>query len=148
MVNYENRTIEPIASAICDELKRKFLSKNARTRGETIIYYRDPFRLVPTSQLATIADTFIRNEILTPNEIRTKLGYKPSKDPKSDELRNRNINISDAQIQNEQMMPEEETVEGMPPEEQQMEEEQSTEQAQQNDKLSTDEIISMLNGGR
>ena len=92
MLNYNNRTIEPVLAAITDEMKRKFLSKTARKQGQSIIYFRDPFRLVPVSQLAEIADKFTRNEILSPNEIRSEIGYKPNDDPKSDELRNRNIN--------------------------------------------------------
>lgn len=103
MLNYYNRTVEPILGAFADEMKRKFLSKTARTRGQSIIYFRDPFKLVPVQQLAEIADKFTRNEILSPNEIRAEIGYKPDKDPKSDELRNRNINqnVSDANQQSE-----------------------------------------------
>lgn len=92
MLNYNTRTIEPILAAIVDEMKRKFLSKTARTQGHSIIFSNDPFRLVPISNIADIADRFTRNEILSPNEVRGIIGFKPNDDPKSDELRNRNIN--------------------------------------------------------
>lgn len=91
MLNYNNRTVEPIVSAIVDELKRKFLTKTARTQGQTILFFRDPFRLVPVNNIAEIADKFTRNEIMTSNEIRQVIGMKPSNDPKADELRNSNI---------------------------------------------------------
>lgn len=91
MLNYYNRTIEPILSAITDEMKRKFLTKTARTQGQSIEYFRDPFKLVPVEQIAEIADKFTRNEIMTANEIRSIVGYKPSKDPKADKLVNSNI---------------------------------------------------------
>lgn len=91
MLNYYSRTVEPIAGAFVDEIKRKWLSENARSRGQSIVYFRDPFKLVPVSNLADIADKFTRNEILSPNEIRAEIGYKPNDDPASDELRNRNI---------------------------------------------------------
>lgn len=91
MLNYYNNTLEPILAAIIDEFKRKFLTKTARTQGQSIIYIREPFRLVPVSQLAEIADKFTRNEILSSNEIRPIVGYKPVDDPAADELRNRNI---------------------------------------------------------
>lgn len=91
MLNYNNRTIEPIASAIVDELKRKFLTKTARTQGQSIEFFRDPFRLVPINNIAEIADKFTRNEILTSNEIRQIIGMKPSSDPKADKLINSNI---------------------------------------------------------
>jgi len=91
MLNYYNRTIEPILSAITDEMKRKFLTKTARTQGQSIGYFRDPFKLVPVEQIAEIADKFTRNEIMTANEIRSIVGYKPSKDPKADQLVNSNI---------------------------------------------------------
>lgn len=94
MLNYYNSTLEPILSAIVDEFKRKFLTKTARTQGQSIIYVREPFRLVPVSQLADIADKFTRNEILSTNEIRPIVGYKPVDDPAADELRNKNINQS------------------------------------------------------
>lgn len=94
MVNYYNRIIEPILSAITVEMTRKFLSKNARTRGQVIKSFRDPFRLITVEQLAELSDKLIRGEIATPNEMRQVAGMKPSKDPKSDELRNRNLNES------------------------------------------------------
>ena len=94
MLNYYNRTIEPIVAAIADEMKRKFLTKTARTRGQSIQFFRDPFRLVPVNDIAEIADKFTRNEIMTSNEIRQIVGMKPSDDPKADELRNSNISQS------------------------------------------------------
>jgi hypothetical protein len=96
MLNYYDRTIEPLVSAVVDEMKRKFLSKNARTRKQSIKFFRDPFKLVPVSELAEISDKFTRNEIATSNEIRQVIGWKPSKDPKADELRNSNLNQKDA----------------------------------------------------
>lgn len=98
MLNYNNRTIEPILSAIVDEFKRKFLTKTARTQSQSIEFFRDPFRLVPVNNIAEIADKFTRNEIMTSNEIRQKVGMKPSKDPKADELRNKNLSQSNADI--------------------------------------------------
>ena len=91
MLNYYNRSIEPIVSAIVDEIKRKFLSKTARTQGQSIVAFRDPFKLVPVNNIAEIADKFTRNEILTSNEIRQIIGTKPSDDPKADQLINSNI---------------------------------------------------------
>lgn len=91
MLNYYSRTIEPIVSAIADEMKRKFLSKTARSQLQTIAFFRDPFKLVPINNIAEIADKFTRNEILTSNEVRQIIGVKPSDDPKADELRNSNI---------------------------------------------------------
>lgn len=91
MLNYNNRTISPIVSAIADELKRKFLTKTARTQGQAIYCFRDPFKLVPINDIAEIADKFTRNEILTSNEIRQIIGMKPSDDPKADQLVNSNI---------------------------------------------------------
>lgn len=91
MLNYMNRTVEPIISAIVDELKRKFLTKTARSQLQSIAYFRDPFRLVPVNDIAEIADKFTRNEIMTSNEIRQIVGMQPSKDPKADELVNSNI---------------------------------------------------------
>ena len=91
MLNYYNRTIEPIASAICDELKRKFLTKTARSQNQSIVMFRDPFKLVPINNIAEIADKFTRNEILTSNEIRQIIGMKPSDDPNADRLINSNI---------------------------------------------------------
>lgn len=92
MLNYNNRTIEPIISAIVDEMKRKFLTKTARSQRQSISFFRDPFKLVPVNDIAEIADKFTRNEIMTSNEIRQIIGMKPSNDPKADELRNKNLN--------------------------------------------------------
>lgn len=92
MLNYYNRTVEPIASAIANAMIRTFLTKTARTKGHTIKYFRDPFKLVPVEQIAEIADKMTRNEIMTSNEVRGIIGYKPSKDPSADELRNKNLN--------------------------------------------------------
>ena len=92
MLNYNSRTIEPIVSAIVDEMKRKFLTKTARSQNQTIQFFRDPFRLVPVNDIAEIADKFTRNEILTSNEIRQIIGMKPSNDPKADKLVNSNLN--------------------------------------------------------
>ena len=94
MLNYYNRTIEPILAAIVDEIKRKFLTKTARAQKQTVMYFRDPFKLVPVNGIAEIADKFTRNEIMTSNEIRQIVGMKPSKDPEADELRNKNLNKS------------------------------------------------------
>ena len=94
MLNYDNRTVEPIVSAIVDALKRTFLTKTARSQRQSIMFFRDPFRLVPVTDLAEIADKFTRNEIMTSNEIRQIVGMKPSNDPKADELRNKNLNES------------------------------------------------------
>lgn len=91
MLNYNNRTIEPIISVIVDEMKRKFLTKTARSQKQSILFFRDPFKLVPVTDLAEIADKFTRNEIASSNEIRQVIGWKPSKDPKADELRNKNL---------------------------------------------------------
>lgn len=91
MLNYYSRSIEPIISAIVDEMKRKFLSKTARTRKQSIEFFRDPFKLVPVNDIAEIADKFTRNEILTSNEIRQIIGIRPSNDPKADKLINSNI---------------------------------------------------------
>ncbi len=94
MINYYNRTVNPILDAFAKEMKRKFLSLTARTRGQDIQYFRDPFTLVPASELAEIADKLTRNEILATNEIRSEIGYKPVNDPKANELRNKNISQS------------------------------------------------------
>lgn len=91
MLNYYNRTIEPILSAIVDEMKRKFLTKTARSQLQSISFFRDPFKLVPVNEISEIADKFTRNEIASSNEIRQIIGWKPSKDPKADELRNKNL---------------------------------------------------------
>ena len=105
MLNYNNRTIEPIISAIVDAMKRSFLSKTARTQGQTIMFFRDPFKLVPINEIAEIADKFTRNEILSSNEIRQIVGIKPSSDPKADELRNSNLNHPDENEQTENADP-------------------------------------------
>lgn len=91
MLNYNSRTVEPIVSAIVDEMKRKFLTKAARTQKQSIMFFKDPFKLVPVSQIAEIADKMTRNEIMTSNEIRQIIGMKPSNDPSADELRNKNL---------------------------------------------------------
>ena len=91
ILNYNNRTIEPIISAIVDEMKRKFLTKTARSQSQSISFFRDPFKLVPVNDIAEIADKFTRNEIMTSNEIRQVIGMKPSDDPRADELRNKNL---------------------------------------------------------
>lgn len=98
MLNYHNRTLEPIISAITDEMKRKFLTKTARTKGQSIMFFKDPFALVPVNQMADIADKFTRNEILTSNEIRQIMGFKPSDDPKADELVNANMPQEDTGV--------------------------------------------------
>ena len=96
MLNYHNRTVEPILSAIADEMTRTFLTKTARTQKQAISFFRDPFKLAPVSQIAEIADKFTRNEIMTKNEFRSIIGMRPSDDPRADELRNSNINQSEA----------------------------------------------------
>lgn len=98
MNNYMNRIIEPVIAAIADEFKRKFLTKTARTQGQSIMFFRDPFRLAPVSMIAEMADKFTRNEIMTPNEFRQAIGMKPSKDPKSDQLANRNIAAANSEM--------------------------------------------------
>ena len=100
MLNYYSRTIEPIASAIADEMKRKFLTKTARTQGQSIEIFRNPFKLVPVNDLAELADKFTRNEIMSSNEIRQIVGIKPSDDPKADQLINSNLNQS-TQLENQ-----------------------------------------------
>ena len=100
MLNYYNRTVEPILAAITDEIKRKFLTKTARSQKQTIMYFRDPFKLTPVLDLAEIADKFTRNEIMTSNEIRQIVGMKPADDPSADELRNKNLNQSNEVIDN------------------------------------------------
>lgn len=99
MLNYYNSTIEPILSAIADEFKRKFITKTGRTQGQSIEFYNDPFRLVPVSNMADIADKFTRNEIMSSNEMRQVIGIKPSDDPKADMLINSNLNQSPEQLQ-------------------------------------------------
>ena len=99
MLNYYNRTLEPIISAIIDEMKSKFLTKTARTQNQSIVYFRNPFKLVPINELAEISDKFTRNEIATSNEIRQIIGWKPSDDPGADELRNKNLNQKAEDVQ-------------------------------------------------
>ena len=112
MLNYYNRTIEPMVSAIVDEMKRKFLTKTARSQLQSIAYFRDPFGLVPVSDIAEIADKFTRNEIMTSNEIRQKIGMKPSNDPKADQLVNSNITqpTEEGYVEEGEPYPEEEEV--------------------------------------
>lgn len=98
MTNYENRTIEPIVAAAVDEIRRKFLTEDDRANRESVMYFRDPFKLTPVSTVAEMADKFTRNEIMTSNEFRQAIGMKPSKDPKADELRNANISQSSEEI--------------------------------------------------
>ena len=105
MLNYYNRTVEPILAAITDEIKRKFLTKTARSQKQTIMYFRDPFKLTPVLDLAEIADKFTRNEIMTSNEIRQIVGMKPADDPSADELRNKNLNQSNEAIDNKKAIP-------------------------------------------
>ncbi len=99
MLNYYSRTIEPILAAIVDEMKRKFLTKTARTQKQTIMFFRDPFKLVPVNNIADIADKFTRNEILSSNELRQIVGFKPSSDPKADQLINSNLNQSNTEME-------------------------------------------------
>ena len=98
MLNYYNRTIEPILSAITEEMTRKFLTKTARSQKQSIVFIRDPFKLVPVNEIAGMADTFTRNEIMSSNEFRSIIGRKPSDDPKADELRNKNLNQSNQEM--------------------------------------------------
>lgn len=106
LLNYHSRTIEPIISAIVDEMKRKFLTKTARTQKQTISFFRDPFKLVPINNIADIADKFTRNEILTSNEIRQIIGMRPSDDPKADKLINSNLNQPPEAVPVEELPPE------------------------------------------
>ena len=105
MLNYYNRTIEPIVSVIADEMKRKFLSKTARSQSQSILFFRDPFKLAPINDIAEIADKFTRNEIMSKNEIRQIVGMKPSDDPKADQLINSNISHPDegSEVPNKQI---------------------------------------------
>lgn len=105
MLNYNNRTIEPIISAIVDEMKRKFLTKTARSQHQSISFFRDPFKLVPVNDIAEIADKFTRNEVMTSNEIRQVVGMKPSEDPRADELRNKNLSAPSGSDQQSEEMP-------------------------------------------
>ena len=95
MLNYYSRTIEPVVAAVVDEMKRKFLTKTARSQRQSIMFFRNPFKLVPVNDIAEIADKFTRNEIMTSNEIRQVVGMKPSSDPKADQLINSNLNQPD-----------------------------------------------------
>lgn len=130
LLNYTNRSIEPVISAIVDEMKRKFLTKTARTQHQSIEYFKDPFKLVPVSQIAEIADKMTRNEIMTSNEIRQIIGMKPSLDPEADELRNKNLNKS-----NEEMM--------MDPYENPMTEELAN-QGEGGEELAEEELLALL----
>ena len=98
MLNYYTRTIEPMVSAVVDEMKRKFLTKTARSQNQSILFFRNPFGLVPVNDLAEIADKFTRNEIMTSNEIRQIIGMKPAKDPGADELRNKNLSAPSSEV--------------------------------------------------
>lgn len=111
-INYYNNTISPICTAIADEFKRKFLSQTAITQGHTIFFYRDPFKLVPVSQLADIGDKFRRNEIMTSNEIRAEIGMKPSENAKADDISNPNLNKSNEEVAGEESGAETENEEG------------------------------------
>ena len=106
MNNYYNRTIEPILSAIVDEFNRKFLTKTARTQKQSVMFFRDPFKLIPVTQISEMADKFTRNEIMTSNEIRQLVGFKPSEDPRADELRNKNLSQSNEEIEAQNQEPE------------------------------------------
>ena len=110
MTNYYNRIVEPIVSAITDEMKRKFLTRTARSQGQSILFFRDPFKLAPIGTVAEMADKFTRNEIMSSNEFRQAIGLKPSKDPRADELSNKNLNQSPDEIQNTAMAGGKETV--------------------------------------
>lgn len=95
MLNYYNRAVEPIASAIAEEMNRKFLTQTARSQGHKVMFFRDPFKLVPVQQLAEIGDKLTRNEVLSSNEVRSSIGYRPADDPRANELRNKNLNIQE-----------------------------------------------------
>lgn len=145
MLNYNSRVIEPILSAFTEEMRRKFLTKTARTQGHSITFNHDPFKLTPINNIAEIADTFTRNEILSPNELRAIIGFKPVDNEQADELRNRNIN------QNSDSLPpanvydgEEENPEAMEGEEQQYYPEEDQNDTQRG--LSMDQFNAMLNG--
>lgn len=98
MINYDNRTVEPFVSAVVDEMKRKFLTETALSQSQSVMFFRNPFKLVPVKELATIADTFTRNEIMSSNEVRHIIGFKPSSDPSADQLRNKNLSQSNAEL--------------------------------------------------
>lgn len=112
MLNYLTRTIEPILSAIVDEIKRKFLTKTARSQKQSVLFFRDPFKLVPVSEIAEIADKMTRNEIMSSNEIRQKIGMMPSKDPNADKLRNSNLNTPKEESTEENILKEDEVQNG------------------------------------
>lgn len=133
MLNYNNRTIEPIVSAIVDEMKRKFLTKTARSQGQSVLFFRDPFKLVPVNDIAEIADKFTRNEILTSNEIRQIIGMKPSDDPKADQLINSNISQPNEQMEEAPMEPETDE-----------EYESESEEQQQNDTLANMSVNELM----
>lgn len=118
MLNFMNNTIEPILVAITEEMNRKFLTKTARTQGQKITFFDDPFRLIPVNQVAEIADKFTRNEIMTSNEVRQKIGMKPSDNPRADELRNANISESKQQFAQDQQFVKSEEEEKLRQEEQ------------------------------
>lgn len=115
MLNYYSRTIEPILTALVEEMRRKFLSKTAVTQRQTIMFFRDPFKLIPVSKIAEIADKMTRNEIMTSNEIRQEIGMKPSNDPNADELRNKNLSQSSEDIgTSDEQDPMNETIDDIP----------------------------------
>lgn len=118
MLNYYNRICEPVLAAFVAEYRRKWLTQTARSQGQDVMYFRNPFKLVPLDKIANFADLLTRNEILTTNEVRGIVGFKPSDQPGADELRNKNLNVSDAEIASEQYPPEE-----YPPDEEYEEEE-------------------------
>ena len=124
MNNYIKRTIEPICAALCDEMKRKWLTQTARTKGQSVVYYTDPFRLIPINEIAKFADVLSRNEIMTSNELRQKMGMPPSDDPKADELNNANMPDYPQPGQEEVPMEEQPMTEPEPEMEQQPQEEQ------------------------
>lgn len=111
MLNYYNRTVEPIVSSIVDSFKRTFLTKTARSQGQTVQYLKNPFSLVTAKDLAELADKFTRNEILSSNEFRSIIGYKPDNNPKSDELRNKNLNVPKEELEGESKNPAEDNLE-------------------------------------
>lgn len=113
MLNYYNRTIEPIVIALTEEMRRKFLTKTARTQGQTLMGFKDVLRLVPANEMAEMADGFTRNEILTSNEIRSILGVKPSDDPEADKLRNKNMPLDQQPLKPKKELEEEEAGEGL-----------------------------------
>ena len=106
LLNYSESTLKPILETLALEMKSKFLTANARTRGQSIMFFKNPFSIVPVSQLAEIADKFTRNEIMSSNEFRSVIGYKPVDDPRANELRNKNLNASDEQLANPMMVTE------------------------------------------